>query len=141
MTSDFLLYSLLTVRDEVYRKPTIAKLLPLHNNYISAVGQPEVVTSQESQEESDFLDAVLTTPSMKKAEKFLVDKGFISTTRRSANGNVQVNNRAFREALHQIWFGLYTRENRILGSSGFEHVFLGEVKDGKVSGFYFTLCI
>lgn len=61
---------------------------------------------------------------MIKAQKFLLDKNFISSAQ------------AFRTALHQIWFGLYSRENRILGSSGFEHVFLGEIKENKVSGFH-----
>ena len=37
--------------------------------------------------------------------------------------------------LHKIWFDLYRREGS-RDSSGFEHVFVGEVKDGDVSGFH-----
>jgi len=124
---------LLTVDPSAYAKPTIAKLLPLHNNYLRATGTPEVVTNAETQEETDFLNTILTTSVMKKTEKFLTDKGLLParrSQRRTANSN------AFRDALRQIWFGLYSRQNRTLGSSGFEHVFLGEVKDGKVSGFH-----
>lgn len=132
---------LLTVRAEAFQKPTISKLLPLHNNYLFLTGQPEVVTNEETQEESAFLDAIMTTSVMKKAEKFLLDKGFITntatSTRRNTRANVQSSNsRAVRDAIHQIWFGLYSRENRTLGSSGFEHVFLGEIKNGQVSGFH-----
>ncbi len=131
-------YRLLTVRAEAYQKPTIVKLLPLHNNYLFLTGQPEMVTNEEISEESQFLDAIMTTPPMKKMEKFLVDKGFISASQRTTrgNGNVSQNNRAVRDAIQQIWFGLYSRENRTLGSSGFEHIFLGEIKNGQVSGFH-----
>ncbi|XP_021945616.1 poly(U)-specific endoribonuclease homolog isoform X2 [Folsomia candida] len=124
---------LLTVRTEAYQKPTISKLLPLHNNYVFLTGQPEVVTNDEVREETEFLDAIMTTPAMKKAEKFLLDKRLIVSGRRSGGGQ---NNAAVRDAVQQIWFGLYSRENRTLGSSGFEHVFLGEVKNGQVSGFH-----
>jgi poly(U)-specific endoribonuclease len=122
------------VQESAYQKPTIQKLLPLHNNYLAGVGSPEVVTAQETTEETAFLDAILVTPPMVKAQKLLGDKNLL---RRSSprQGNAG-NTRAFRDAIHQAWFGLYSRANRTLGSSGFEHVFLGEVKDGKVSGFH-----
>jgi poly(U)-specific endoribonuclease len=39
--------------------------------------------------------------------------------------------------LHKIWFQLYGRSRGGReDSSGFEHVFIGEVKGGKVSGFH-----
>jgi hypothetical protein len=60
----------------------------------------------------------MTTAAMKKAEKFLIDKGFISSRKGYSEQN---NARAVREALHQIWFGPYSRENRTLGSSGKKH--------------------
>ena len=42
----------------------------------------------------------------------------------------------FKKLLKQLWFDVYSRGKRILGSSGFEHVFLGEKKNGAVQGFH-----
>merc|ERR1719509_582572 len=42
----------------------------------------------------------------------------------------------FRDLLNELWFSVYSRGMRIKGSSGFEHVFLGEKKEGKVQGFH-----
>jgi poly(U)-specific endoribonuclease len=94
----------------------------LFNNYIPAVGTPEVVTSGEQQEEKDFLDAILSTTIMKRTEEFLESKGLVPSG-------------TFRAKFTEIWFGLYSRSGTVLGSSGFEHVFLGELKNG-VSGFH-----
>jgi len=120
-TPDFY-FRLLTVESSAYNKPTIAKLLVLHDNYEAAVGVSEDNTSEEKQEVDDFLDAILSTPIMERTAQFLADQEFIPL----------VN---FRETFHRIWFGLYSRANGALGSSGFEHIFLGELKNG-VSGFH-----
>ena len=112
---------LLTVDPAAYNIPTIAKLIKLQDNYIPAVGSAEQVTAAEEAEEAEFLDAIFATSVMQRAEKFLVDKKLIT-------GDV-------RAALYQIWFGLYSRSGSTLGSSGFEHSFVGELKSG-VSGFH-----
>lgn len=39
-----------------------------------------------------------------------------------------------REYLRNMWFELYPRSKGKLTSSGFEHVFLSEIKRGKISG-------
>lgn len=96
----------------------------------------EVVTPAETREETAFLDAILATPVMKEAEKFLTTKRFIINRRVGQNGRVQVNRNAFRNAIRKIWFGIFSRERNVDASSGFEHVFLGERRDGKVIGLH-----
>lgn len=39
----------------------------------------------------------------------------------------------FEKQLHKIWFDLYRREGED-DSSAFEHVFVGEVRDGEAKG-------
>jgi len=127
---------LLSVPSTVYQKPTFAKLIALQDNYIPESNVAENVTPQEKTEESAFLDAVLATTVMKKAEEFLLDKRYIISRKTGRNGQVQVNKNAFKEALQQIWCDIYSRGNRTLSSSGFEHVFAGELKNGQVSGLH-----
>merc|ERR1711862_786281 len=53
---------------------------------------------------------------------------------------VPEDEKAFKKLLNSIWFELYSRSGggrrRKNDSSGFEHVFVGEVKEGKISGFH-----
>jgi len=96
----------------------------------------EVVTPQETAEETAFLDAILETPVMKRVENFLTTKRFIINRRTGNSGQVQINKDAFRNEMRQIWFGVFPRENNVMASSGFEHVFLGETRNGEVAGFH-----
>ena len=42
----------------------------------------------------------------------------------------------FISELKQYWFQLYSRQNNVLDSSGFEHVFCGETRSSGVTGFH-----
>jgi len=42
---------------------------------------------------------------------------------------------SFKQQLYQMWFRSYTREVRD-DSSGFEHVFVGEARGGKILGLH-----
>lgn len=42
----------------------------------------------------------------------------------------------FKEYLRQIWLGQYNRGGGIQGSSGYEHVFLGEKNGNSISGYH-----
>ncbi|CAG0900463.1 unnamed protein product [Cyprideis torosa] len=107
--------------------PPVKKLVALFNNYERDATKGEVESTTEVQEIDDFLTAVLDTSIMTKAHEFLAKKGY--APQRKA---------AFKTQLKDLWFKMYPRtpRSRALGSSGFEHVFLGEVKNGEVSGFH-----
>ena len=83
------------------------------------------MTREEIQEEIDFIDSIVDTKVMELTIEFLESKGLISSDRNS-----------FKRLLHRMWFALYPRAWRVKGSCAFEHVFLGEVKNGKVNGFH-----
>lgn len=51
-------------------------------------------------------------------------------------GIVTADPQTHRELLKTIWFNLYSRGMGKIGSSGFEHVFLSEVKNGTVMGLH-----
>lgn len=51
-------------------------------------------------------------------------------------GVVTLDPQTHREFLRTIWFGLYSRGMGKIGSSGFEHVFVSEVKNGTVLGLH-----
>ena len=78
------------------------------------------------EEEWAFIDAILETKVMKKTMNFLSSKGKIK------------DEVSFRKSLHNMWFSLYPRDHRrkVDSSCAFEHVFLGEVKRGKIIGFH-----
>jgi poly(U)-specific endoribonuclease len=110
---------LLAVHPNAYTTGTVALLVALHDNYNADVAVTETETAAETAEINAFLDAVLATPIMQQLQTFLTSKG-ISLT---------------REKFHEMWFGVYSRSGSTLGSSGMEHIFLAELKNG-VSGFH-----
>ncbi|XP_069942383.1 uridylate-specific endoribonuclease D-like isoform X1 [Cherax quadricarinatus] len=107
---------------EAVAKTTVQRMQRLLDNYEPRTTSTEVQTADELAEENSFLDAVMQTPLMKRLETFLQQKNLIRG--------------GLRSTLKDIWFTLYRRGGRHVGSSGFEHVFVGELKDGKVAGFH-----
>ncbi|NWY48030.1 ENDUC protein, partial [Sylvia atricapilla] len=111
------------VSPELLARPTFSRLLALLDNYEPLTGRDELETAEEQREQEEFLDAALDTPVLQLLERFVLSKGLYPSAE------------AFRADLHSMWFGLYSRSSgKALDSSGFEHVFHGEVKKGSVSG-------
>lgn len=108
----------------IFSKPTFAKLIALLDNYHRMTGTPENFTPQQLGEQDAFIKEVMHTPIMEHLYSVFHSKKLY-------NSQVELE-----EDLKKMWFGLYRRYNDILDSSGFEHVFSGEVKRGKVSGFH-----
>jgi len=107
--------------------PVYAALAKLFDNYNPSPSQGEDHTLQEQEEEQDLLEEMMRTDVMRTALQFLVDRGVFTGS-----------DQDWKDYLYKIWFKLYDRAFReTLGSSGFEHVFVGECcKGGDVGGFH-----
>lgn len=105
--------------------PTYTALVNFYNNFERDVNDNERHTSEEHSEQVHFINKIAETAPITKVKKFLSDKGFVP---RSMN--------SFKRTMKSLWFDFYGRSRGKLTSSGFEHVLLGEVKNGQVSGFH-----
>jgi len=120
------------VKPAIFRKrPTFTTFVALLNNYSAYVGQEEDVTEQELQENRAFLNEIMKTAPMKYCHQYCVAKNVTYKGR-----EISTNESKFKQILNSIWFELYSRSGGRKDSSGFEHVFVGEVKNGSVSGFH-----
>jgi len=110
---------------KLFSHPTTAKLLKLHDDYKprASIKEDQEENREELDEIDDFLVSVINTPTMQRTNAFLQRTGVLANQSMS-----------WKRLLRHIWFDLYSRHRGVLGSSGFEHVFLGEIDDGKVKG-------
>ncbi|XP_061076291.1 uridylate-specific endoribonuclease A isoform X2 [Conger conger] len=124
---DLSLKPLFSFLDEssLFSKPTFAAFLALLDNYQRYTGQSEKFSSAQLKEQDTFLQEVISNTEIgRELYTFFHSKGLYSSEAE------------FIYDLKMMWFGLYSRSNNAKDSSGFEHIFAGEVKKGKVSGFH-----
>ncbi|XP_032104315.1 poly(U)-specific endoribonuclease isoform X4 [Sapajus apella] len=112
------------VNEKLFSKPTYAAFINLLNNYQRATGHGEHFSAQQLAEQDAFLREIMKTAVMKELYSFLHYQNRYSSEQE------------FVDDLKNMWFGLYSRGKEEGDSSGFEHVFSGEVKKGKVTGFH-----
>lgn len=112
------------VSPAVFKRPTFATFYALLDNYERSTGKQETVTYHEKKENWAFLTEVMKTAPMVYAHRYLAHRKLSPS---SVDG--------FKKQLNALWFGLYRRESNN-DSSGFEHVFVGEERGGKVMGMH-----
>ncbi|XP_077154015.1 uridylate-specific endoribonuclease isoform X2 [Ranitomeya variabilis] len=112
------------VNENIFKRPTYKAFIALLDNYDRKTGTDETFTEKEIEEHDKFFQEILKTKVMKELFAFFHKKGMYS------------KEQEFVDDLKKMWFGLYSRSSGEQDSSGFEHVFVGEVKKGKVSGFH-----
>lgn len=114
----------------LFRRPTYRSFIALLDNYSAQTGESEKVTSNERRENQQFIDAVMQTGPMQFCHSYC--------RVHAKSKDVPSDTGGFKKLLHRIWFDLYYRERNggKPDSSGFEHVFVGEIRDEKVSGFH-----
>ncbi|XP_058809660.1 endoribonuclease CG2145-like [Phymastichus coffea] len=117
---------LLQVKPEALQIPTIQRVLSIHDNYKADTREREHINPAQRQEESLLIDTFLSTNVMSAAMRFLADKNFLKKDYYD-----------YKDKLRSLWFDLYSRGDGKITSSGFEHVFLTELKLGtEVSGLH-----
>lgn len=116
-----------SVDNSALRRPTYKAFIALLDNYSAEVGEDEEVLDEEREEIDNFLHAILQTAPMQFCHKYLA----------ANKDDIPSDRSEFKALLHNIWFELYHRSHGgRADSSGFEHVFVGEIKNDKVSGFH-----
>merc|ERR1712047_193737 len=113
------------VREDLLRQGTWLSFRALLDNFNPDVRVNENRNTQKRGEEDRFLNAVINTSLMKLTWKTLSDHGYVSN-----------NINEFKNEMRQWWFQNYSRSRGRYGSSGFEHIFCGEIKEGGVIGFH-----
>jgi len=117
------------VNEDLFERETYKRFYDLLDNYESNTGVEEVMTHQEIIEMKKFIDIIVETEPMKIAKNYLNSKGWAPEDQEE-----------FKDWLWDVWFTLYKRgrtRGRTSGdSSGFEHVFVGEIRNGQVIGFH-----
>ncbi|XP_029549889.1 poly(U)-specific endoribonuclease [Salmo trutta] len=109
----------------LFSKPSYAAFMALLDNYERNTGTTEDFTPQQLAEQDTFLrEAMSNTELGRELYAFLFTKGRYSSEEE------------FLHDLKMMWFGLYSRYAGKMDSSGFEHIFAGEIKGGKISGFH-----
>jgi len=112
------------------QRETYTTFMKLMDNYSSETGQQENITEEEVAEQWAFIDAICDTEVMKYTHQWLVDRSLAPEDMDD-----------FKECLNDIWFNMYgrsyqERKRRIEDSSAFEHIFVGESRDGEILGFH-----
>lgn len=110
------------------QRTTYSTFVALLDNYSAQTGVAENMTQEELCETRAFLRAVSRTAPMQLCRKYCAAHG----------DGIPGDEEGFTKLLHDLWFRGYGRSHGGGGrdSSGFEHVFVGEIKNGKISGFH-----
>lgn len=113
------------VKDEVLQRDTVRTFIALLDNYQAETGVAEKITKEEAKEDLAFLHAIISTPPMQYVKNYLLATGHLKDG----------SDEELRIFVQHLWFRPYRRETRN-DSSGFEHVFLGEIRDNEVIGLH-----
>lgn len=108
---------------EALQIPTIQRVLSIFDNYQLDTHTNEYISPAQRQEESLLVDTFLSTNVMSAAMRFLANKGF-----------VRQDYYEYKDMLRRIWFNLFSRGQGKVGSTGFEHVFMAETRQGESGG-------
>lgn len=100
----------------------------LFDNYALLRSAPEIIREEETQEELDFIDAIIDTQPIQVARNYLQE----------SLGLANISNENLAAMIKETWFKMGKAGSQ-QNASGFEHVFVGEQasKQSHVGGYHF----
>ncbi|XP_033736683.1 poly(U)-specific endoribonuclease-B-like [Pecten maximus] len=128
--------------EKIFSMDTYSAFKELLNNYTLECGEAEQVTPEEVKENRQFIEAVMKSEVMKKTRAWLISKDLLNDQFYTPDCVMEERGLDFdfnfMKMLYKLWFTLYrrTKGDRDLDSSSFEHVFVGEAKEGKIVGLH-----
>eukprot|EP00850_Spirogloea_muscicola_P021750 SM000260S09946 [mRNA] locus=s260:94241:96342:- [translate_table: standard] len=117
------------VNPAVFARPTYARFFALLDNYNPDDSITELDTAANREEQRAFIEEAWGTPPVQYLYHYLAAKGLAPQ-----------DPGQFKAMLLRLWFALYGRNGGMRSSCAFEHVFVGEIKQGEhgkeVNGFH-----
>jgi poly(U)-specific endoribonuclease len=122
-TSERQVIAEVVIPDEKKKSYDLAAIL--FNNYTLDQTKPENNIIEEEREVQEFIDAIYLSEPMKVAKDFV-----------SEQSGEEISNDQWFAIIQRVWFEQFDN-GRNKDLSGFEHVVVGEQKQGKVQGYHF----
>ncbi|XP_076821706.1 uridylate-specific endoribonuclease A-like isoform X1 [Clavelina lepadiformis] len=116
------------VNEKKFQHFVYSNFFPLLENYNRETGIYETMNYEKEEKIIRFLNTFINSKVGSRLYNFLQPKGIPGCS----------NKAEFKRTLKTKWFDLYRRSRKVLDSSGFEHVFVGEINSytGKTIGFH-----
>ncbi|CDW60386.1 Poly(U) specific endoribonuclease [Trichuris trichiura] len=114
------------VNESLLNGPTYKALADVLTIFREDVHETEHWSEEQLKKIDHFLELMMSTNPFKIAWEFIRSRDLAPR-----------DSEHMKSLLFTIWFGLYSRAEHSLGSSGFEHVFAGEKRDSIVEGQHF----
>lgn len=117
------------VDSSLFDRPSYKQFLALTDNFYRETGreEPRVSVQEDQLETNAFLSTIMDSRPWELLYEFLQKKGHPY-----ASGD----DNQFLKWMKKLWFDHYSRAKGKADTSGFEHIFIGEEKNGEVSGLH-----
>ena len=113
-------------KEESYRR-----VATLFNNYTLDQTKPEINKPEEAKEVQEFIEAVYKSPPMQVARDYVSQQ-----YQQRGVKDEELTDNEWWAILERVWFEQFD-DGANTDLSGFEHVLVGEQKQGKVQGYHF----